>query len=266
MKAVIGGVNLAYDDTGGGPAVVLLHGFPFNRRLWRPQALALAAAGYRVVTPDLRGFGESALGDGIAGIGTFATDLLGLLDYLGIGRAVIGGMSMGGYAVLEFLARSPQRCAAALLVVTRAAGDDAAGRERRTALAAQVLREGAAPVAAAFESVLFDLDTPTLRPDLLTRVREWMLATPPETLAAALQAMHDRADFRSRLTEFTCPALVLGAAGDRTIPAVESRQLAAALPAAALRIFPKGGHLVNLEQPEAVNATILEFLRGLSCR
>lgn len=266
MNALIGGVNLAYDDTGSGPAVVLLHGFPFNRRLWRPQVRALTTAGYRVVTPDLRGFGESAFGDGIAGIGTFADDLHGLLDYLGIGRAVIGGMSMGGYAVLEFLARYPQRCAAALFMVTRAGADDAAGRERRTALAALTLREGPAPVAAAFESVLFDLETPSAHPELVTRVREWMLATPPETLAAALTAMRDRADFTSRLAGFTCPALVLGAAGDRTIPAEESRRLASALPAGTVRILPKGGHLVNLEQPAAVNASLLEFLRALSCQ
>ena len=266
MKAVFDDVSLAYDDTGSGPAVVLLHGFPFNRQLWRPQARALAKAGYRVVTPDLRGFGESTLGDGIAGIKTFADDLLALLDYLGIGRAVIGGMSMGGYVVLEFLARYPRRCAAALLMVTRAGADDAAGRERRTALAARARQQGAAPVAAAFETVLFDEHTPAARPELVSQVRDWMLATPAETLAAALEAMRDRSDFHSRLAEFTCPALVLGAAGDRTIPVEESRRMAAALPAGTVRILPDGGHLVNLEEPASVNETLLEFLRNLSCQ
>src|SRR5574340_545815 len=109
MQALINGINLAYDDSGTGIPVLLIHGFPLSRRMWHPQRMTLTAAGYRVITPDLRGFGESDAPDGPYSMELFADDLAALLDHLGIERTVVGGMSMGGYVLLNLLERYPER-------------------------------------------------------------------------------------------------------------------------------------------------------------
>ncbi|ALC18141.1 pimeloyl-ACP methyl ester carboxylesterase [Desulfuromonas soudanensis] len=261
MKARINGIELAWDDTGGaGTAVLLIHGYPLCRRMWRPQVAALAAAGYRVITPDLRGFGESEAPGGAVSMELYADDLLALLDHLGLEKAVIGGMSMGGYVLLDLLARHRQRFSAALFIVTRAGGDDAEGKARRARLAATALAEGALPVADAFAGLVFASGTAGSRPELVREVRSWMEGTSPGGLAAGLLAMADRVDFTSRLSELTLPALVIGAEEDRAIPPAESRRLAEGLPEATLVILPGGGHLVNLECSEAFNGALLGFL------
>jgi pimeloyl-ACP methyl ester carboxylesterase len=264
MKARINGIELAWDDTGGtGKAVLLIHGYPLCRRMWRPQVAALAAAGYRVITPDLRGFGESEAPAGDCTMELFADDLVALLDHLGLEKAVIGGMSMGGYVLLDLLARYRQCLSAALFIVTRAGGDDAEGKARRTRLAATVLEEGALPVVDAFAGIVFASATAATRPELVREVRSWMEGTSPRGLAGGLLAIRDRADFTHRLSELTLPALVIGAEEDRAIPPAESRGIAAGLPAATLVILPGGGHLVNLECSEAFNGALLDFLGRL---
>ena len=99
MSVEINGIRLAYDDLGNGPAVMLIHGYPLCRRMWRPQVEALVAAGFRVIVPDLRGFGESEAGNEPGSTDRLADDLVALLDHLKIDRATVGGMSMGGYVL-----------------------------------------------------------------------------------------------------------------------------------------------------------------------
>ena len=106
--------------------------------MWRPQAQALAAAGFRAVVPDLRGFGESEAGTEVGSTDLLADDLIALLDYLGIEKAVVGGMSMGGYVLLNLLARYPERFSAACFIVTRADADDETARGKRNHLIAEV--------------------------------------------------------------------------------------------------------------------------------
>jgi len=255
---------LIYDEYGDGPAVVLIHGFPLNRQMWRPQAAALAAAGYRVICPDLPGFGESAPLAGVANMARYADAVVALLDRLGIERAVVGGMSMGGYVLLDLLARHPQRLAAALFLVTRAAADDAAGQQKRTALAAEVEAGNRTIVPETFAGVLFAPQTPKERPELVTEVREWMAKTPAPGLVGGLLAMRDRADYVDRLPQFKLPCLVVGAEQDVAVPLDHARVLAAGLPNAELRVIPGAGHMANLEQPERFNQALLEFLAEMN--
>ena len=146
MKADINGMSLAYSDRGKGLPLVLIHGFPLCRKMWRPQAEALARAGCRVITPDLRGFGESRLTSDTVSMDIYADDIVALLDHLGIDKAVVGGMSMGGYILLNLLERYPDRVAAPLFIATKAGGDDDAGKARRTALAEETRNRGSLPV------------------------------------------------------------------------------------------------------------------------
>jgi pimeloyl-ACP methyl ester carboxylesterase len=263
MKALINGITIGYDDNGSGPVVCLIHGFPLDRRMWRPQVMAVVSAGYRVITPDLRGFGESDAHDGHYSMDLFADDLAALLDYLDIGRAVIGGMSMGGYVLLNLLDRHPTRVAAACFIVTRSGADDEAGKERRITLAGEVMKSGPRIVADQFEKILFAAKTLKTMPELAAEVYGWMMEKDAAGVAGGLLAMAERKDYTALLAGFRLPALVIGAADDRAVPEENARALAKGLPQDMLCIIPGAGHLANLEQPKAFNKCLLEFLGGL---
>ena len=138
MKATLNGIELAYDEAGKGPAVLLIHGFPLCRKMWEPQMQALADAGFRAVLPDLRGFGESEAGAKTGSTDLLAHDLIALLDHLGIEKAVVGGMSMGGYVMLNLLTRYPERFSGACFIVTRADADDETARGKRNHLISEI--------------------------------------------------------------------------------------------------------------------------------
>lgn len=263
MKADLNGTTLAYGDRGNGLPLLLIHGFPLCRKMWRPQAEALSRAGCRVITPDLRGFGESGVPSGAVSMDTYADDVVALMDHLGIDKGVVGGMSMGGYVLLNLLERYPDRVAAPIFIVTKAGNDDDAGRARRTALAEACRTQGILPVAEAFRDILFAPETVGANPGLVDEVFGWMRATAPAGAAGGLIAMRERKDCVPLLGSFSQPALVIGADEDRAIPVENARIIAEGLPDAELCILHGGGHMVNLEQPEGVNGAILEFLAGL---
>jgi pimeloyl-ACP methyl ester carboxylesterase len=231
--------------------------------MWLPQAEALDRAGCRVITPDLRGFGESGLFSGTVNMDAYADDIVALLDHLGIDRAVTGGMSMGGYVLLNLLERYPERVAAAIFITTKAGGDDDAVKARRTALAEASRAQGILPVAEAFRSILFAPATLTDNPALVDEVFGWINASDPLGAAAGLIAMRDRKDYVDLLGSFSQPSLVIGADQDLASPVENSHIIVEGLPEAELCILHGSGHMVNLEQPEGFNDAILEFLGGL---
>jgi pimeloyl-ACP methyl ester carboxylesterase len=254
---------LKFTERGAGPPVVLIHGFPLSRKMWRPQIAVLVEAGYKVICPDLPGFGESPAEDGQATMSGYADAVVSLLDQLGIEKAVVGGMSMGGYVLLDLLERYSARLPGAIFLVTRAAADDAAGKEKRSLLAAEVNAGNLTIVPETFSKVLFAPETPEKRPQLVAEVRQWMDATSVAGVVGGLLAMRDRVDYVTRLAGFNLPVLVVGASQDLAIPAEHSRLLAERLPDATLRIIRGAGHMVNLEKPEMLNQAVLEFLERL---
>ncbi len=255
---------LKYDEQGTGCPVVLIHGFPLCRAMWQPQMAALADAGFRVICPDLPQFGESSMTAEPASMSTYADAVIGLLDELGIETAVVGGMSMGGYVLLNLLERYPDRLRGAMFLVTRASADDVAGKEKRTALAAEVSGGNRMIVPETFAGILFAPGTTQIRPELAAQVRQWMEAMSLDGVVAALLAMRDRADYMEKLADFALPALVVGAEQDQAVPHEHSRALADGLPNSTLEILPAAGHMVNLEQPALFNQTLLRFLRQFS--
>lgn len=262
MKTVVNDITMAYEEVGNGPAVVLIHGYPLCRHMWRSQVQALAAAGYRVVTCDLRGFGESGAGDGAVTMELLADDVAALLDRLGIDQAVVGGMSMGGYVLLNLLERHRERLAGALFIVTRAGADDEPTKMRRTALAGEVAGGRPEAVTEAFEGILFAGETPRRLPELVSEVKGWMAQPDPRGLVGGLLAMRDRKDYTDLLGSFDLPALVMGAEQDRAVPPEHARILLEGLPEATLCLIDGAGHMVNLERPEPFNACLLEFLQA----
>lgn len=254
---------LKYDDQGAGRPVVLIHGFPLDRTMWGPQVRPLVDAGYRVICPDLPGFGESPVVEDTASMDVYADAVIDLLDHLGVERAVVGGMSMGGYVLLNLAERYSERLLGAMFLVTRAAADDAAGKEKRTTLADEVRAGNSMVVPDTFAQVLFAPQTKQENPELITRVRQIMESNSAEGLVGGLLAMRDREDSVGTLPSFDMPALVLGAEQDLAVPLEHSRVLAQGLPNAKLELLAGAGHMANLEQPELFNQALLKFLATL---
>jgi 3-oxoadipate enol-lactonase len=258
------GLRLAYRDTRGrGMPVVLLHAFPFSSEMWAPQVDALGAA-WRVVAPDLKGFGGSdAPADPSSyTMESFAYELEALLRHLRIGRAVLVGLSMGGYVALAFLRRYPDAVAALVLADTRAEADAPEVVERRTNQQRQVLDEGTAGLVDALSGSL--LAPPTLegRPDVVARTRA-LMDQPPAGMVGALEAMKTRPDATADLASISVPTLVLVGEHDNITPLVAARRLSEGIPGARLVVLPSAGHVSSLEAPEAFSGAIAAFLRRI---
>ena len=263
MNCTVNDINIAYDEMGTGPAVLLIHGFPLNRQMWQPQLKPLADAGYRVIAPDLRGFGASDAPAGPYSMDLLAEDMIALMDALKIDKAVIGGMSMGGYILMNLLERYPERVRAACFIATRSNADDEAGRERRKAMAAEAERLGANPIIKIFAELLFAAETSQESPALIARVTAWMREARPQGLAGGLLGMRDRKDYTALLPTFKHPSLVIAGAEDRAAPAETAETLIHGLAGCRSKVIEKAGHMVNMEQPEIFNETMISFLKSL---
>ena len=239
--------------------MVLLHAFPLTGEMFEPQWTALAARA-RFVVPDLRGFGGSSAGTGPSEMGAMADDVLALLDHLGIDAAVVGGVSMGGYASLALLRNDPSRVRALVLADTQTAADDAPARERRETTARDLLANGPSALLPSVDALL----GPSASPELRARVSDWIRAGSPEGLAAAQQGMALRPDARDILARFGGPVLVLVGSDDVLTPPGKARAMVELVPGAELVEIPRAGHLANLEAPEAFNAALGRFLARVS--
>ena len=256
---------LAYDDFGPGPVVVLLHGFPLNRKVWSAQATTVGSI-YRVIAPDLRGHGDSAAPEGVYTMDAMAGDVIELLDALQINEPVVlGGLSMGGYVALALLASHPERFRALMLMDTRASADTPESARNREELARAVESSGNAKhVVDAMLPKLFSDETRARRANLIGPVKAGMERTAPRAVVGALRGMAQRPDRTANLASITIPTLVLVGEHDAITSVDEARRMASALPNAQLAIIPNAGHLAPLENAEASNEVILDFLGQLS--
>jgi 3-oxoadipate enol-lactonase len=245
-----------------GAPVVLLHGFPLGLDLWEPQFAALESK-YRVLAYDARGHGKSGTGEGPWAFEDMVDDLLGVLDTAGFDRAIVVGLSMGGYVALRFAEREAARVRALVLADTKSDADgDAAKLKRAGAL--RLLRAGGAKAFA--ESSLRTLlahETMKGRPDVVEKVRAMIEACPAAGIAGALVAMAGRTDTTGSLERIAVPTLVLVGEKDGLTPPSDSKALVARIPGSRYVEIPGAGHLSSLENPGAFNAALLEFLAGL---
>jgi pimeloyl-ACP methyl ester carboxylesterase len=244
--------------------VVLLHAFPLSSAMWAAQREALGDDGYRVLTPDQRGFGGRPLGGEVPSLDVVADDLAGLLDAEGLDRVVLGGLSMGGYVAMAFLRRFADRVAALVLADTKASADPEPTRDNRQRIARTVLAERSPRVL--LEEVVPGLvgeTTARCRPDVLRRVRELAAAAPPEAVAWAQRAMAARADAFGTLRATAVPALVVVGEEDRLATVDDARAMAEALPHGRLLTVARAGHLTAMEDPAEFTAILRGFLAEL---
>ena len=262
MKAKIRGAELAYDVRGSGPALLLLHAFPLGLAQWDEQARALSGA-FQVVRFDARGFGGSPPGDGLLTMERIADDAVGLLDHLDVSRAIVCGLSMGGYAAFALVRRHADRLKALVLADTRAGADSDAARAARAAQADKVRKEGSASIADAVLPKLVGETTHAQRPELVARLKETIAANPPRGIADALAGLAARADSTSTLREVRVPTLVVCGAEDVLTPVSESEALVRGIAGSQIQIIPGAGHLSSLENPEQFNLSLRKFLTAL---
>jgi len=250
---------IAYEDRGSGPVVVLLHAFPLESAIWRPQIDGLADR-YRVVAPDLPGFGGSAVYEGLT-IDALADVVGELLDHLGVNeRVALSGLSMGGYAALAFARLYPQRLRGLILADTKAEPDDEAAKEARGKLIQLAQEKGAAAVVEQMLPKLLGVTTMNRRPGVVALVRDMALRQRTESIVAALKALRDRPDARPGLAHIAVPTMVVVGDEDDVTPLDKARALADGIPNARLVAIPEAGHLSNLENADVFTAALRAFL------
>jgi 3-oxoadipate enol-lactonase len=255
--------QLAFDDAGGGQPVVLLHGFPFDRSLWREQS-ELLRNDYRVVTPDLRVHGASEVTVGTVQMEAMAHDVARLMDHLKIEKAIIGGLSMGGYVALAFARMFPERVQGLVLADTRAQADTEEGKQNRAVQAQKAITEGMKPIVEAMLPKLVTAETLVNRPDVVGHVRSMMMKTPPEGAAAALRGMAERQDQRAFLKRIDVPTLVMVGQSDPITPVADSELMNQAIRGSRLKVIDEAAHVSNLEQPDQFNSALVGFLRSVA--
>jgi 3-oxoadipate enol-lactonase len=262
----VGMRRLAYLESGasGGRAVVWLHAFPLTARMFTDQ-LAAAPAGWRVIAPDLAGLGASEdHAHDAADLHDYAHDVVALIDALGIDRAVVGGVSLGGYVTLAVARLAPQRLRGVILADTKAPADSAEAREGRARMLDIVRDEGPAGVADEMLGKLLGETSRRERPAIVVQVRAMIQSNAAEGIRRAVLRLRDRPDATPGLAAIPVPALVLVGAEDAITPLEEAERLAAAIPRASLAVVPAAGHLASLENPEPFNAAVAAFLARLA--
>ena len=251
---------MSFEDTCDRVPVLLIHGYPLNNILWDLQMGDLSDIA-RLIAPDLRGHGLTDPTDPPYSMETFAEDCSVLLDQLGITiPIVVAGLSMGGYVAFEFCRRYPERVAGLILTATWAGADSAEVKEKRDQAAGVAIAEGPGAIADTMLPLLLAPDNYKAQPDLVDFAREMMLETSVDGIVGALAAMRDRPDSKPDLPKLDVPTLILHGAEDQIIPLAEAEAMVEALPQAKLVVVPQAGHLPNLENPEAFNDAVREYL------
>ena len=258
----VGRMNLAYDDLGSGRPVLLVHGHPFDRSMWRPQAERLARSGYRVVTPDLRGYGQSATKDTKTGLDVFAQDLVGLAGHLGLDRFVLGGLSMGGQIVMQLAKDHPERVRALLLADTFAGLDTPQAKQARYDTADRVTEEGMERYAEELLPKMISKQTRATRPDVEAHVRTMMRNAPGKGAAAALRGRAERPDYTNSLKAVEVPTLVVVGSEDEFTPVADAELIHREIRTSTLVVVEGAGHLPNLERETEFDEALSTFLKN----
>lgn len=256
---VVNGVRLAYVDVGAGPAVLFIHGFMADRTLWSEQIVALE--GWRRIAPDLRGMGMSEAPEGGYGMAVYADDLAALLDALDVERAVVCGLSLGGYVAFELLRRHRARVAALVVLDARAEGDTPERAASRNDMVARVRDGDARGLEGELASRFLAQTAPA---DVRRRLEQLMERSPVAGTVGALEAMRDRPDSTQLLQSIrNLPTLLLIGEHDSRTPHASMRAMADRVPDATFEVITSAGHLPPLENPEETTTKLRRFLKGL---
>jgi 3-oxoadipate enol-lactonase len=258
-----GDITICYDDLGEGMIpIIFIHGFPFDKSSWHPQMEFLKET-HRVIAYDIRGFGKSAAGKEKADMGLFADDLIRLMDALQIDKAVVCGLSMGGYILLNAVTRYPARFEAIILSDTQCIADSPEAKEKRFKTIEHIEAGGLNDFADGFIKNIFCQESLDTKKELVERIKTVVLSTSPAIIAGALAALAERSETCSLLYKIYVPTLILCGKEDKVIPLVQSEHLLHDIIDSIFYGIDKAGHMSNLEQPDEFNKQINNFISAL---
>lgn len=262
MLAWIHGRAVGYEDAGAGDPVVFLHGFPHHRGLWAPQVSALMDRA-RCITVDLRGLGESEAGQSTT-MDDYADDVAALLDHLKVERAIVCGLSMGGYAAFALWRRHMARVRGLVLMDTRAGADAPEGIRKRRDMIALAQERGASGVADAMITGMVGKSTREKCPEVVDTMHAMLESAPVSGILEALHALMERPDSTPTLATITVPTLIVVGDEDVLTPVAESETMHRGIAGSRLEVIAGAGHVSNVERPAAVNHVLSEFLASFS--
>lgn len=259
MLTNLGRYHISHQSTGEGPPVLLMHAFPLDQTMFQPQRDALS--GMRLITFDDPGVGDSTPAS--VAMTDLADIAAALLDSYRIEQAVVGGVSMGGYAAFAFARRHPGRLRGLILANTRAVADTAEGKKARYEMAAVARAQGAPEIASRMLPKLLGATSHRERPAVVDRVRAIAESVPGETIASLLDTLARRDDSTDLLPNIQAPTLVIAGEQDPLAPPSEAGEWASQIPNARFVTIPDAGHLPNLETPERFNKAVRDFVESL---
>ncbi len=259
------GIDLAYQDVGAGPEVILVHGHPLDHTMWRPQVEFLSSH-YRLIVPELRGYGITPLPPGkqVTLLDDFAEDILALADHLHVDRFALAGLSLGGQIALETWRQAPQRIRGLVLADTFASLDTPEQKQTRLATADRFDREGFGNFATdSLHKMMTPANAqafPTVAEHIIRMVNE----SNPAGAAAALRGRAQRRDYIPLLGQISVPTLIIVGREDAFTPVHLSEEMHRGIPGSQLEIIEDSGHMSNLERPDEFNSILGAFLDGFS--
>lgn len=260
----INNIIISYDDRGNGKVpVIFIHGFPFDKKMWHPQMQFLSKSN-RTIAYDIRGYGGSDAGKQNVSIGLFADDLINFMDALEISKAIVCGLSMGGYILMNAASIYPQRFEAIILSDTQCIPDSPEAKEARTKLISRIADGNIPEFTDSWINKIFTSESLEHKPDIVRQVRETILSTSKETLIGTLKALAERPDLCAHLSNISIPALIVCGEDDIVTPPVQSEYLFRHIANAKMQLIKGAGHLSNLEQPDEFNRRVFDFISGLS--
>jgi 3-oxoadipate enol-lactonase len=256
----INNLNLSYDDVGeGNIPIIFLHGFPFDKSMWAKQ-LDFFATTNRVIAIDIRGFGKSTDETTPLSIDIFSDDLMVFMNQLNISKAIICGLSMGGFIALNAQARFPDRFEAIILCDTQCIADTIEIKSNRYKTIDEIALNGKLNFNEAFIKKVFCKNSFTNKPEIVTQLRSVVMANPEQIIINGLKALAERSETCSTLPEINIPTLIICGREDEVTPLEQSEFLHTSIKASALHIIDDAGHVSNIEQPEEFNNEISKFL------
>ena len=260
----VNGIAISYKDVGkGNVPIIFLHGFPFEKSMWKGQ-IDILKDSHRVIAIDLRGFGRSSDEVSALSMDLFGDDLIAFLDKLTIEKAIICGLSMGGYIALNVINRFPERCTALILCDTQCIADSPEVREKREETMEQIKMEGADEFKEKFVKSVFHQDSLVNKIELVESLRTIVFANSKEIINAGLSALAKRAETCSTLDKIRIPTLIICGRQDEVTPLAQSELMHERIRGSVLKIIDDAGHVSNLEQPDQFNKHLLEFVGSLN--
>ncbi|XKK39408.1 alpha/beta fold hydrolase [Nocardiopsis sp. ARC36] len=250
---------MSYTDRGAGYPVLFIHGHPFDRTMWAPQVKAFAGRGYRVVVPDLRGYGRSTVVPGTTSMSAFARDLAALLDHLGLDVAGVVGLSMGGQVALEFYRLFPDRVDSLTLAATNPRAETDTGRASRVAMAERLRGEGMRGYTDEMLVGMMTADNVRDLPAVADHVRAMMYAAPRGCGGSPVRT-RPAPRLHPLLRRVSAPTLLMAGQHDRFTPPDFTESMHVLIPDSVVEIIEGAGHLPNLERPDRFNEVLRRFL------